>query len=50
MLTVLEAILPYYLRDLARDKRSDGKGVRDQIQQLALTMKALLNNCDELTK
>lgn len=49
MLTILESILPYFLRDLVRDK-SDTKNVRDTIQHLTVAMKALINNCDELTK
>lgn len=50
MLTILEAILPYFLRDLARDKCSDPKITKETIHQLTVTMKALINNCDELTK
>ena len=49
MLTILESILPYYLRDLVRDK-TDPKVVRETIQHLTVAMKALINNCDELTK
>ena len=50
MLTVLEAIMPYFLRDLMRKKSSDPKATRETIHQLNVTMKALVNNCDELTK
>ena len=50
MLTVLEAILPYFLRDLMRKKSSESKVTRETIHQLNVTMKALVNNCDELTK
>ena len=50
MLAVLEAIFPYFLRDLVRDKRTDAKTCRETIHQLTLTMRALLSNCDELTK
>ena len=50
MLAVLEAVLPYFLRDLLRDKATDPKTTRDTIHQLTVTMKALINNCDELTK
>ena len=49
MLMVLEAVMPYFLRDMIRDK-SDVKIQRETIHQLTLTMRALLNNCDELTK
>ena len=47
MLTVLEAIMPYFLKDLMRTK-NDPKHVRDTIHQLNVTMRALINNCDEL--
>uniref|UniRef100_A0A0K2T575 Uncharacterized protein n=1 Tax=Lepeophtheirus salmonis TaxID=72036 RepID=A0A0K2T575_LEPSM len=50
MLRILEAIMPYFLRDLVSDKKMDTKTVRDMIHQLTVTMKVLLNNCDELTK
>ena len=50
MLTVLEAIMPYFLRDLVRKKSADVKVTREKIHQLNVTMKALVNNCDELTK
>ena len=50
MLAILEAIMPYFLRDLQRDKKNDPKTCRETIVQLTLSMKALLNNCDELTK
>ena len=50
MLTVLEAIMPYFLRDLMRKKSSESKVTRETIHQLNVTMKALVNNCDELTK
>ena len=50
MLTVLEAIMPYFLRDLTRKKSVDAKVTREKIHQLNVTMKALVNNCDELTK
>ena len=50
MLAVLEAIFPYFLKDLVRDKRTDAKTCRETIHQLTLTMRALLSNCDELTK
>lgn len=50
MLAILEAIMPYFLRDLQRDKKNDPKACRETIVQLTLSMKALLNNCDELTK
>ena len=50
MLTVVEAIMPYFLRDLLRDKKTDAKTARETVNQLTLTMRALLNNCDELTK
>ena len=42
--------MPYFLRDLLRDKRTDAKAARETVNQLTLTMRALLNNCDELTK
>lgn len=45
-----QAIMPYFLRDLLRDKRTDTKVARETVNQLTLTMRALLNNCDELTK
>jgi hypothetical protein len=50
MLVVVEAIMPYFLRDLIRDKKTDAKTARETVNQLTLTMRALLNNCDELTK
>ena len=50
MLTILEAILPYFLRDMLVDKKTDPKTMRETIHQLTVTMKALINNCDELTK
>ena len=50
MLAILQAIFPYFLRDLQRDKKTDAKSTRETIHQLTLTMRALLNNCDELTK
>ena len=50
MLAILNAILPYFLRDLVRDKKSEPKATRETIHQLTVTMKALINNCDELTK
>ena len=50
MLTILNAILPYFLRDLVRDKKTEPKTIRETIHQLTVTMKALINNCDELTK
>ncbi len=53
MLTVLEAIMPYFLRDLGRKTvktPEDIKAMRETIHQLTVTMKALINNCDELTK
>ena len=50
MLTVLEAIMPYFLRDLTRKKSSESKVTKETIHQLNVTMKALVNNCDELTK
>ena len=50
MLTVLEAIMPYFLRDLMRKKNLESKTIRETIHQLNVTMKALVNNCDELTK
>ncbi len=53
MLTILEAIMPYFLRDLSRKKvntADDIKTMRETIHQLTVTMKALINNCDELTK
>ena len=52
MLTVLDAIMPYFLRDLSRKKATsaDTKATRETIHQLNVTMKALVNNCDELTK
>ena len=50
MLTILNAILPYFLRDLVRDKKTEPKAIRETIHQLTVTMKALINNCDELTK
>ncbi len=50
MLAILQAVFPYFLRDLQRDKKSDAKATRETIHQLTLSMRALLNNCDELTK
>merc|ERR1719346_663015 len=42
--------MPYFLRDLMRKKSVDAKVTREKIHQLNVTMKALVNNCDELTK
>ena len=39
-----------FSRDLMRKKNSESKAIRETIQQLNVTMKALVNNCDELTK
>ena len=50
MLTVLDAVLPYYLREMVRDKCEDSKTTRENIHQLTVTMKALINNCEELSK
>ena len=50
MLAVLQAIFPYFLKDMLRDKKADAKTVRETIHPLTLTMRALLSNCDELTK
>ena len=50
MLTVLEPILPYFCGTLCKKKSSVSKVIRETIHQLNVTMKALVNNCDELTK
>ena len=50
MLTVLEAILPYFCGTLCKEKSSVSKVIRETIHQLNVTMTALVNNCDELTK
>ena len=49
MLTVLEAIMPYFLNSIVGDKKSDVKDLRETIHQLSLTMKTLISNCEKLT-
>ena len=50
MLIFLEKDLHYFLRDLLQNKSSESKVTSETIHQLNVTMKALVNNCDELTK
>ena len=50
MLTVLDAILPLFLKDIGNDKKSDVKEIREKIQQLSVTMKTIVNNSDKLTQ
>ena len=50
MLTVLDAILPLFLTDIANDKKSESKEIREKILQLSFTMKTIINNSDKLTQ
>ena len=50
MLTLPKAILPYFCGTLCKEKSSVSKVIRETIHQLNVTMTALVNNCDELTK
>ena len=50
MLTVLDAILPLFLKGIVNDKKSDVKEIREKIQQLSLTMKTIIHNSDKLTQ
>jgi hypothetical protein len=50
MLTVLDAVMPLFLRSIVMDKKSEVKEVREVIQQLSNTMKTILHNSDKLTQ
>lgn len=50
MLTVLDAILPLYLKQLVSDKTTDVKDLRDKIQGLSHVLKTIIHNSDKLTQ
>ena len=50
MLTVLDAILPLFLKGIVNDKKSDVKEIREKILQLSLTMKTIIHNSEKLTQ
>ena len=50
MLTILDAILPLYLRQLVSDKTADVKELREKIQGLSHALKTVIHNADKLTQ
>ena len=50
MLTVLDALLPLYLRSILTDKTGEVKEVREKIQQLSNTIKTIIHNSEKLTQ
>ena len=50
MLTVLDAIVPLYLRQLVGDKKSDMKETRDKIQGLSHALKTVIHNSEKLSQ
>ncbi|CAH1781834.1 unnamed protein product, partial [Owenia fusiformis] len=55
MLTILEAIVPYYLKQsqaltLKRDTPVSARSEMDMIQELSISMRALVVNCEALTR
>ena len=50
MLTILDAILPLYLRQLVSDKTADVKELREKIQVLSHALKTVIHNADKLTQ
>ena len=50
MLTVLDAIVPLYLKQLVADKKSDMKELREKIQGLSQTLKTVIHNCEKLSQ
>ena len=50
MLTILDALLPLYLRQLVSDKATDVKELRDKIQGLSHVLKTVIHNSDKLTQ
>ena len=50
MLTILDAILPQYLRQLVNDKTADVKELREKIQGLSHVLKTVIHNSDKLTQ
>uniref|UniRef100_T1IVG6 Uncharacterized protein n=1 Tax=Strigamia maritima TaxID=126957 RepID=T1IVG6_STRMM len=54
MLTILEAVLPFYLKHLQLQTNKDGPGSSRQelqtIHQISVCIKTLINNCEALTK
>ena len=50
MLTILDAILPQYLRQLVSDKTADVKELREKIQGLSHVLKTVIHNSDKLTQ
>ena len=50
MLTVLDAIVPLYLRQLVADKKSDMKETRDKIQGLTHALKTVIHNSEKLSQ
>ena len=50
MLTVLDAIVPLYLRQLVGDKKSDMKDLREKIQGLSHALKTVIHNSEKLSQ
>ena len=50
MLTVLDAIVPLYLKQLVADKKSDMKELREKIQGLSHALKTVIHNCEKLSQ
>ena len=50
MLTILDAVLPLYLKQLVSDKRTDVKELREKIQGLSHVLKTVIHNSDKLTQ
>ena len=50
MLTVMDAIVPLYLKQLVADKKSDMKELREKIQGLSHALKTVIHNCEKLSQ
>ena len=50
MLTILDAILPLYLKQLVSDKTTDVKDLREKIQGLSHVLKTVIQNSDKLSQ
>ena len=50
MLSILDAVLPLYLRDLVTDKTTDVKDLREKIQGLSHVLKTIIHNAEKITQ
>ncbi|XP_023345789.1 protein unc-80 homolog [Eurytemora carolleeae] len=50
MLTVLDALIPIFLKNVLKDRKAEMKDIREIIHQLSHTMKTIIHNSDKLAQ